>query len=107
MGLIRKGEIPAPTIPEEEVEVAEWGGSVRVRAMLLDEYLALGAIEGMGDFEHIPRTLAVTVRDADGEPVLDVDGWRAFAAGHRRTALRLYEVANRLAGGDRAAAEKN
>jgi hypothetical protein len=84
-----------------------WGGEVVVQAMLLEEYLALGAGEAMGEFEHILRTLAISVLDADGQPVLDVAGWRAFAAGHRAQALRLYEVAHRLAGGDKAQAEKN
>lgn len=105
--LIKRSEIPAPSIPEQEVEVPEWGGSVMVRAMLLEDFLAIGAAEELGDFGHIARTLAVTVRDADGEPVLDAEGWRKFAAGARSSALKLYEVANRLSGGDRASVEKN
>jgi hypothetical protein len=106
MALIRKADIPAPSIPEEEVEVASWGGSVIVRAMLLEDYLGLGAGAEMGEYEHICRTLAVTVLDADHAPVLDVAGWQAFAAGNRADALRLFEVAHRLAG-NKAQAEKN
>jgi hypothetical protein len=105
MPLIRKSDIPAPQIPREEVPVPVWGGEVVVQAMLLEEYLALGAGEAMGEFEHILRTLAISVLDADGQPVLDVAGWRAFAAGNRRDALALYEVAYRLSG-SKAEAEK-
>ena len=107
MALLKRSQIPAPKRPEQQVWVRAWDGAVVVRAMLLEQYLALGAGEALGDFEHILRTLAVSVLDADGEPMLDVDGWRAFAAGNRRDALDLYEVANRLAGGDKAQAEKN
>lgn len=107
MSVIKRGDIPPPDVPTEEVEVPEWGGSVVVRAIMLEDYLAIGAAEELGDYGHIARTLAATVIDADGDRVLDADGWRKFAAGARKSALRLYEVANRLSGGDRAAVEKN
>lgn len=107
MGLINRKDIPAPDVPSEEVEVPEWGGSVQVRAIMLEEYLAIGEAEALGDYGHIARYLAATVMDAEGQPVLDVEGWRRFAAGARTSALRLYEVAYRLSGGDRATVEKN
>jgi hypothetical protein len=105
MALLRKADIAAPSIPSEEFEVAAWGGSVVVRAKLLEDYLADAAAADQGEYEHIFRTLAATVFDADGVSVLDADGWRAFAAGNRRDALALYEVAYRLSG-SKAEAEK-
>lgn len=107
MAILRRTEVAAPSIPQEEVEVAAWGGAVVVRAMLLEQYLELTGLADQGAYEHILRTLALTVLDADGEPMLDVEGWRRFAAGHRLEALRLYEVANRLSGGGKGDAEKN
>lgn len=106
---LKKSEIKAPVLPKEAVPVAELGGEVIVRGLLLSERLALfaGINEEGKAFAHIPRVLAATVQDADGLPVFNEQEWEAFGASSFEAALRLFAVARRLSGLDAEAAEKN
>lgn len=109
MALLKKSQITSPVLPKETVDVAELGGEVVVRGLLLSERLALYANAG-GDgrvFAQIPALLAQTVVDADGETVFDAAQWEAFGARHMDAALRLFGVAKRLSGLDAEAAAKN
>lgn len=109
MALLKKSQIASPVLPKETVDVAELGGEVVVRGLLLSERLALYA--GAGDdgrvFAQIPVLLAQTVVDADNAPVFDAAQWEAFGAQHMEAALRLFAVAKRLSGLDAEAAAKN
>lgn len=109
MALLKKSQIAPPVLPKETVDVAELGGEVVVRGLLLSERLALYA--GAGDdgrvFAQIPALLAQTVVDADGDAIYDAAAWEAFGAQHMEAALRLFAVAKRLSGLDAEAAAKN
>lgn len=106
---LKKSDIKAPVLPKEAVQVAELGGDVIVRGLLLSERLALfaGINEAGKAFAHIPRVLAATVHDADGLPVFSEAEWEAFGASSFEAALRLFAVARRLSGLDAEVTEKN
>lgn len=106
--VLSKADIKAPVLPKETVEVPELGGAVIVRGLLLRERLALFDAANKGDrFGHLASLLASCVIDAEGRQLWTVDEWEQFGAQHFEAALRLFEVAGRLAGLDVEAAKKN
>lgn len=127
MPLLRKCNIPRPTVRKEAVEVPELGGEVVVRGTALHERLALvfavappmpaegeeiqappvEADDPRERYGHIARLLAYAVVDADGEPIFTVDEWLEFGGLHYAATLRLYGIAKRLSGMDTEAAKKN
>ena len=125
MTLLRRANIPKPSLRKETVEVPELGGAVVVRGTMLDERLALvfGAAPPAGEqlqgkdepepedprerFQHIARLLAYAVIDADGVPVYTAEEWAEFGGEHFGAVLRLYAVAKRLSGMDPDEAKKN
>lgn len=122
MALLRKCNIPKPSLHKETVDVPELGGEVVVRGTMLDERLALvfGAAPAPKEagqptaeddpresYQHIARLLAYAVIDADGEPVYTIDEWAEFGGQHFAATLRLYKIARRLSGMDAGEAKKN
>jgi len=128
MALLRKANIPKPSVRKEAVDVPELGGEVIVRGTMLEERLALvfGAMPSAGEeadageqleqlppddprerYQHIARLLAYAVIDADGAQVYTADEWAAFGSQHFGTALRLYRIAKRLSGMEPDEAKKN
>ena len=109
MALLKKSDIASPVLPKETVTVAEMGGDVVVRGLLLSEKLALfSSINADGRvFAEISTLLADTVRDADDLPVFTAAEWEAFGNRHHNAALALFAVARRLSGIDAEVDEKN
>ena len=117
MTVIKRGEVPAPVLPKETVEVEALGGEVVVRGMLLTERLAVqkritslrkAEANGLDDVHAIlPVMLALCVLDADGLPVFTQDQWQTFGAEHAGQAVALFNTAWRLSGFDTEAEAKN
>jgi hypothetical protein len=96
---LSKAEIRRPALPKRAVAVPELGGEVIVRGLLLKDRLALFR-DGTEtrDYEFVAQVLAVTVVDAEGEPVFTVDEWNEFGAVHVKPAMDLFLVASELSG---------
>ena len=108
MGTLKREQIAPPVLPKEAHEVPALGGGVIVRGLLLRERLALFDAANKGDrFGHLSSLLASCVIDAEGRQLWSVEEWEQFGAQHFEAALRLFEVAGRLAGLDVEAAKKN
>jgi hypothetical protein len=109
MEVLKKSQIKPVMMTEEVVEVVELGGSVIVRSLGLAERMALSFApnEGQKDFAHMANLLAVSVLDGDHEPVFTAREWEAFGSKYLAAAVRLWDVAFRLADFNGAQAEKN
>lgn len=124
MTTIKRGALPpAPTLPQETLEVAGLGGVVIVRGLLLSQQLALhaklarataaadGETEEQAGFTaramRVAETLAMCVFLDDGEPVYSAAEWDIFGAKHADDAMALYNLARRLNGDDEEASAKN
>lgn len=106
MALLKKDNIPAPVLPKEVVEVAELGGDVVVRGLLLKDRLSLfkAADDGAA---HVSKLLSATVIDADDQPVYSEQQWEEFGSKNFAAVLRLFDVARRLSGLQAEVATKN
>lgn len=123
MDLIKKANVTAPTVPQEQIDVPELGGAVIVRGMLLSERMAFStwrtkaatpapgetkesAEERVGP-QTFARMLSVAVVDADQQPVFDASQWERFGANHGARAMELFNAAFRLSGFDEEETAKN
>lgn len=109
---VRKADVLAPTLPEELVPVPALGGDVLVRGLDLGARLALShqhrTKPGMtADFKHLAPLLAMTVLDADDQPLFTEQQWEAWGAQNMEQALHLWDIAWRLSDLDGKQAEKN
>lgn len=116
---IERSKVQAPVLPKEATEVPAIGGEVIVRAMLLSDRMAIWDMSKARDGETaeqarvrgesriVADTLARSVVLDDGEPLWSSKEWDEFAATNPSEALRLFNIANRLSGGDAEAIEKN
>ena len=116
---VDRSQVQAPVLPKEETEVPAIGGSVVVRGMLLTDRMALWdagqprpdetaeQAKARAEAAIVPDTLARCVVLDDGKPLWTSDEWNAFGAANPGEALRLFNLANRLSGGDTQATEKN
>jgi len=127
MAVIKRGQVPAPTLPKETVEVEALGGDVVVRGLLLTERLdleariaqqRLAAIQAKADGKvkddgptagdlAVPMLLARCVLDADSLELWSEEQWQAFGCRHQEQALQLFNVAWRLSGFKQDDAAKN
>jgi hypothetical protein len=108
VSVVRKSEVPPPVLPKETVEVPSLGGEVVVRGLRLVERLALQSeMAKAGDpsaigvdeiMRRVPALLAMAVIDADGAAIFTAAEWEDFGATHQDDAVRLFNVAMRLAG---------
>lgn len=79
-----------------EVEVPEWGGSVRVASLTaaqLLEYLSLARKEGS---EHVGWLLAACIVDGDGKPLFTPGDVPALQAKSPSAVLRLFGEASKM-----------
>lgn len=101
----------APVLPESQVvPVPELGGDVVVRPLLLSDRLALAAqrVDGHAkDFAHFAGLLAMSVVDANNEPLFTRDEWEVWGARHYAATLKIWDVAYELSGLGQESAEKN
>jgi hypothetical protein len=108
MAILKKSEVKAPILQKEEVvDVPELGGEVIVRAPGLSERLDMSAPHTSGSkFAHISKLLAVSVLDADYQPIFTISEWEAFGriGSNFSAAMRLWDIAWRLGdfGGEQA-----
>jgi hypothetical protein len=113
MPVLKKSEVATPDLSNEEVvAVPELGGDVIVRGPGLSERLELatpGDAQSRSKFAHISKLLAVSVLDADYEPIFTVKQWEAFGRKGKNlaAAMRLWDIAWRLGDFDGAQAAKN
>lgn len=124
MALIERSAAPVPpSLPREAVPVAELGGDVIVRGMLLSERMALSAMSAdLADVkpgetpeqaqrragrEIVFFTLSHCVVLADDAPLYTAAQWDAFGSQHPGAVLDLYKHARRLGGHDEDDNAKN
>lgn len=124
MALIERSAAPVPpTLPRLTVAVAELGGEVIVRGMLLSERMALSALSAdLADVqsgetaeqaqrragrEIVFYTLSRCVVLADDAPLYTAAQWDAFGAQHPGAVLDLYKHARQLGGHDEDDNAKN
>ena len=99
MAILSRAQIEAANdLPYEEVEVPEWGGSVRLRPMTAGEHARLGS-----DYESLSKeqiacyVLAKTIVDEEGKPLFaDEAGLEALTRKSGNAVLRLAKVADRI-----------
>lgn len=109
MGFVKKEELPSFALEEEIVTVEQLGGDVIVRSPNLAERMQLSAAN-VGDlkpFAHMMRLLEVSVLDGDHKQLMTAAQWEVFGGIHREEALRLWDIAFRLADFDGERAAKN
>ncbi len=103
---------PPPDLPFEDVEVPVLGG-VRVRGLTLSQRMAFRARAGKQAaddaqaFAAIPELLAMSVVDAQGNPVYSAARWDTYGATHEAAALDLFNAAMRVSGLSGGDAKKN
>ena len=116
MAVLKRGEVAAPTLPKQTVEVAALGGEVIVQGLLLTQRLAVqskiaalakGAEEGADINAVLPMLLSLCVVDADGAQFFTPDQWEVFGASHQGSAIELFNIAWRLSGFAQAEVSKN
>jgi hypothetical protein len=118
-----RNQIKLPVLPRETVQVDSLGGEVIVRGLLLSERMrndrlnefARQPLDGETEDDAraragslvVPRVLAQTVIDADGQPLMNATEWDQFGSVNRSDVFHLFNTAMRLSGQDQAAIEKN
>lgn len=97
MTVLSKQDIPRPALPKETVDVPELGGEVVVQALLLRDQLDLSTKQ-LKTFGHFSHMLALTVVDANGDPIFSMEEWEVWGASHLDVALKLFGAVKRLSG---------
>jgi hypothetical protein len=108
MPLLSKTQIiEAKDLPHEDIEVAEWGGAVRVRALT---GTARGELEGFfrqkDERNYRERLLALSIVGEDGERLFTSDEVEELARKNAEVIERIFSVAVRLSGLSKATAEE-
>jgi len=106
MAALKRSQIPAPSFPKETAAVESLGGEVIVWGLGLADKLRFATWDGPR-FGQMCEALAVSVRDADGEPIWTAGQWDAWGSAHMADAMRLFGVIEKLSGLSEAQAEKN
>jgi hypothetical protein len=98
MALLKRSDVLVPMVPEEQVPVAELGGDVIVRGLLLSErlQLALEVSSGTSHTKSVPVMLSMCVLDADRQPLMTIDQWEAFGVKYQTVCLDLWNKAQTL-----------
>ena len=111
MARIKKSEAPRFVLAEQIVPVPELGGDVLVRAPGLGDRMALSFAPQTESkskgFAHLAPLLAVSVLDADDQPLYTVKEWEAFGSKHLDRACELWDIAFKLADFNGEQAAKN
>lgn len=93
--MVTRASVPVFALAQEDRDVPELGGVVRVQSMPLSLRVRLMQ-DGNGASQNMGGILASCVRGEDGAPLMDADGWEAFGAQHFEAALGLLDVAIRV-----------
>ncbi|HLE14525.1 MAG TPA: hypothetical protein VI776_07240 [Anaerolineales bacterium] len=104
--LSREAILAADDLPVEEVEVPEWGGTVRLRAPDAFSWQEINAqLKDAGLAEVYVIALASMLVDEHGQPLFSADQVQALARKNFQVVRRLGTIAFRLAGGSRQEVE--
>lgn len=98
MAVLRRSDLAAPALQQEEVNVPALGGSVVVRAMPLNLLFEVIDSARTDPANAVPRLLSHSVMDADGEPLWTTEQWATWGASEFDAALALYQAAQRVCG---------
>jgi hypothetical protein len=98
MAVLRRADLPAPALRQEEVEVPALGGAVIVRAMPLNALFDVIEAARAAPANAVPSLLAASVIDADGEQFWTAEQWATWGATEFEGALALYQAAQRVCG---------
>lgn len=116
---IDRNQAKPPVLPKETVESAPIGGEIIIRGLMWSDRRAMygaaqaragetpEAAKARADAFAVPQMLALTVLASDEQPLWTVDQWNEFSAKNADEVLRLFQIANRLSGGDTEAIAKN
>jgi hypothetical protein len=120
--ILKRGDVPAPVLKRETHPMPSLGGSVIVSGLLLADVLTLASPssatevqpgESEGDAmkrigaHAVAATLAKCVLLEDGKPMWTPEQWSIHGATHPGEVIALYQVAQRLNGGNGETAAKN
>lgn len=117
MALLTADEIlAADDIPHEDVDVPEWGGTVRVRGITGSQRAHINgtmmAVKGQdmalradAIAEAEMRVVAMSLIGEDGKPLFSVKQVKALGEKNAGVISRLFAVANRLSGLTKTAVE--
>ena len=90
--------LKADDLPWEDVDVPEWGGTVRVRRVMAEDfYQYVGNGDGTTK-NKIPRFCALAMIDENGKPLFTPEQAEALGKKSYRAMDRVHEVAKRLSG---------
>lgn len=106
MGLLNREQIlAAKDLPFQDVEVPEWGGTVRVRTMTAAEGMEFWKLieaksgDGAAQQEFLrEKTLIMTIVDDSGKRIFTVDDIDALRGKYPEVLNRLFKVAAELNG---------
>jgi hypothetical protein len=98
MTVLKRSDIPRPSLPKETVKVKSLGGEVVARAMELGHRVEFSLQSDMAWPERLSPVLARCIVDADGEPIFSAEEWEAWGGKHAREALELWAVVRKLSG---------
>ena len=91
--------IAARAADTKEVEVPEWGGSIRLRRLTVGDMEQAGFMSGAAAGEQTYLAiLARAVVDDDGEPVFTEDALESLAAADATITLRLFFEVSKMNG---------
>lgn len=97
MPVLSKAEIDRPVRRAETVECEALGGEVIVQALLLSEKMQY-LYGGDRTFADIPRLLAMTVVDAERQPLMTAYEWELWGTDHIEAVLALFDKSKALSG---------
>lgn len=94
-------------VETEELEIPEWGGSVRLRRIRLSDLKGSGGIDGALDsIDGMVRTMRFGIADESGEPLLSKADARALLDADFAVAVRVTKSINEFNGlGEKAVEE--
>jgi hypothetical protein len=114
MTMVKRGATAAPELRREIVAVDALKGDVAVTELSLTDRLEFEvAVRDSKSAKRslaralMPQLLALSVLDADDEPVFSEKEWQAFGARHRDVTIQLFNTAFRLSGFDGGDNAKN
>lgn len=110
MALLSRDQVKPAPLPSETHPMPSLGGDVIVRGALTSSRLELelaNAGQAMQLKVLVPKLLAMSVVDANGQPLFTEEEWNEHGAQHYAECIGLFNVAMRLWGFDGEANRKN
>lgn len=89
----------ADDLRHTDVDVPEWGGTIRVRGLRLEEARDIQKAAMQGDELDTTKVLLLTVQKGLEAPKVDAADLYLFAQKHAGVVMRVAELVNELTGG--------